>query len=167
MIWKYNDTVAGGSTAAVYDEILDITRTIILKNEEFVGVIPAVTMRQNIMTSYLTDKDIARDYGHMSLGFGRYALGLLWYCYLTGGTPSDISFIPKEEDVKPILLERFPFDEITAQKLDIEKEAIANALAHPYEITVSNYKRAENKSLDIDKLNIDEHIASVGGERLE
>ena len=116
MIWKYNDTVVGESTAAVYDDILDITHNIVLKNPEFIGVIPAVTMRQNMMSSYLFDKDISRDYGHMSLGLGRYALGLLWYCYLTGGSAEDVSFIPKESDVSPALLEKFTFDEITEKK---------------------------------------------------
>ena len=82
MIWKYNDTVNGGSTAYFYEDILDITKNLVLREPEFVGVIPSATMRQNLMSSYLTDKDISRDYGHMSLGLGRYALGLLWYCYL-------------------------------------------------------------------------------------
>ena len=124
-------------------------------------------MRQNMMSSYLTDKEISRDYGHMSLGFGRYALGLLWYCYLTGVTPSDVSFIPKEEDVDPTLLEKFSFDVITEKKLEIAREAIENALAHPYEITKSNYKQSEEKVIEMEALNIDEQIAAVGGEHLE
>lgn len=166
MVWKYNDTVEGGSTAKFYDDIIDITKNIVLKNEEFVGVIPAATMRQNIMTSHLTDKDIARDYGHMSLGLGRYALGLLWYCYLTGGDISDVNFIPTVSDINPALLEKFAFDEVTEENLDIVREAIKNALATPFEITSSKFASQE-KTLDMDEMNIDEHIAAVGGEHLE
>ena len=167
MVWKYNDTVAGGSTAAFYDDIIDITKNIVLKNEEFTGVIPAATMRQNIMTSHLTDKDIARDYGHMSLGLGRYALGLLWYCYLTGGDIDRVSFVPSSNDVSPELLEKFAFDNVTKESMDIVKEAIANAIESPFKITKSKFSSRENEPLDMDEMNIDEHIAAVGGEHLE
>jgi len=167
MIWKYNDNVAGGSTAKVYDEILDITHNIVLRNEEFVGVIPAVTMRQNMMTSYLTDGDISRDYGHMGLGFGRYVLGLLWYAFFTGGSPDDVRFVPRREDVSPALLEKYAFDEVTDEKLAVAREAIANALAHPYTITASAYAQPGVKSSVMDRMNIDEHIAAVGGEQME
>ena len=119
------------------------------------------------MSSYLTDSDIARDYGHLSLGFGRYALGLLWYCYLTGGSPDDISFIPTEADTPPDLLESFAFDEVTEEKLIIAKEAIKNALDNPYVITKSKYEHEGIKTTVMDEMNIDEHIAAVGGERLE
>ena len=167
MVWKYNDTVEGGSTAKFYDDIIDITKNIVLKNNEFVGVIPAATMRQNIMTSHLTDKDISRDYGHMSLGLGRYALGLLWYCYLTGGSVGDVKFVPHIDDLNPDLLERFTFDEVKEENMLIVKEAIENALAKPFEITKSKYSSRENAAVVMDEMNIDEHIAAVGGEQLE
>ena len=133
MVWKYNDTVEGGSTAKFYDDIIDITKNIILPNDEFVGVIPAATMRQNIMTSHLTDNDIARDYGHMSLGLGRYGLGLLWYRYLTGGSYDDVKFVPTLSDINPVLLEKFSFDEVTEKNMIIVREAIENALSNPFE----------------------------------
>ena len=167
MIWKYNDNIVGGSTANAYADILDITKNIVLSNDEFVGVIPAATMRQNMMSSYLTDEDIARDYGHMGLGFGRFVLGLLWYSYITGGSVDDISFIPTPYEVHPELLERFVFDEVTEEKMIIAKEAITNALAHPYEITKSEFASLGDKSIVMDNLNIDEHIAAVGGEHVE
>lgn len=167
MIWKYNDNVAGGSTAKCYEDILDITRNVVLKNEEFVEVIPAATMRQNMMSSCLTDGDISRDYGHMSLGLGRYALGLLWYSCITGGSLDDVSFIPASDDVSTELLARFPFDEVTEEKLTIAKEAIANALLHPYKITESKFSSSCDKALIMDRLSIDERIAEVGGEQIE
>ena len=120
-----------------------------------------------MMSSYLTDEDIARDYGHMGLGFGRFVLGLLWYSYLTGGSVDDISFIPTTYEVHPELLERFVFDEVTEEKMIIAKEAITNALAHPYEITKSEFASLCDKPIVMDNLNIDEHIAAVGGEHVE
>ena len=165
MIWKYNDNISGGSTMDVYDDILDITRNIVLKNADFVGVIPAATMRQNMMSSYLCDGDISRDYGHMGLGFGRYALGLLWYCCLVGGSPDDVSFIPSKSDVSSELLGKFPYDEVTEEKMMIAREAIKNAIASPYEITRSAY--AIEKDVVMDDLDIDGHISRAGGEKVE
>ncbi len=166
MIWKYNDNVKGGSTAAVYEDILDITRSLILCEPEFAGVIPSATMRQNIMSSYLSDKDISRDYGHMSLGLGRYALGILWYCYLTGGSVSDVKYLPTLADVRPVLLEKYTFDGVNPDYIPIVKEAIENALKSPYEITPSRFV-SENKCAVSDGGNIDDRIAAVGGEKLE
>lgn len=165
MIWKYNDNVNGGSTAQFYDEILDITRNLVLCEPEFVGVIPSVTMRQNMMSSYLTDKDISRDYGHMSLGLGRYALGLLWYAYITGGSIEDVKYIPSLEDVRPVLLEKYSFDGVRAEYLPIVKEAIENALKSPYAITPSRYTGVTAEFEDGG--NIAERIAAVGGEQIE
>jgi len=165
MIWKYNDNVNGGSTAQFYDEILDITRNLVLCEPEFVGVIPSVTMRQNMMSSYLTDKDISRDYGHMSLGLGRYALGLLWYAYITGGSIEDVKYRPSLEDVRPVLLEKYSFDGVRAEYLPIVKEAIENALKSPYAITPSRYTGVTTEFEDGG--NIAERIAAVGGEQIE
>ena len=164
---KYGNIPEGNEFLKCYNDIVDITKNIVLENEEFVGVIPAATMRQNMMSSYLTDKDISRDYGHMGLGFGRYALGLLWYSYLTEETLEDIRFIPIRNDVAPELLERFEFDEVTEEKMIVAKEAISNALANPYEITKSKHNSVADKAIVMDELNIDEHIAAVGGEHAE
>jgi nucleoside-diphosphate-sugar epimerase len=70
-------------------------------------------------------------------------------------------------DTDPELLESFDFDEVTEEKLNITKEAIKNALANPYIITKSKYEYEGIKTTIMDEMNIDEHIAAVGGERLE
>lgn len=49
----------------------------------------------------------------------------------------------------------------------IAKEAITKALAHPYEITKSEFASFGDKPIVMDNLNIDEHIAAVGGEHVE
>ena len=59
------------------------------------------------------------------------------------------------------------FDEVTEEKMIIAKEAITNALAHPYEITKSEFASFGDKPIVMDNLNIDEHIAAVGGEHVE
>ena len=166
MIWKYNDNVAGGSTAAVYEDIVDITKNIILSEPEFSGVIPAATMRQNIMSSYLCDKDISRDYGHMSLGLGRYALGLLWYTYISGGRIEDVSYVPTLADVRPALLEKYEFDGVSPEYMPIVKEAIENALEKPYTVTPSRFVSLD-KADTADGGDINERIAAVGGEQVE
>jgi hypothetical protein len=116
-----------------------------LVNKEFTGMIPSATLRQNLVSSYLTDADVSRDYGHMGLTLGRYALGLLWYCYLTGGSPSDSKFIPTADDVSAELKETYSQHThltITDSDLLVIEEAIKNALASPFEPTESIYKEA-------------------------
>ena len=144
MVWKYNDNIAqSNSTAYHYSTITDIARNTVLINPEFDRVIPAATFRQNLVSSYLTDRDISRDYGHMGLTLGRYALGLLWYCALTGGEVDEVKYIPTKDDVSDEMKSKFPEHthlDITPEDMAVIKEAIANALKTPFEITESEYK---------------------------
>lgn len=147
MIWKYNDNIhPTNSTANQYNVILDIARNYVLKNPEFEIVIPSATFRQNMISSYLNDVDIARDYGHMGLTLGRYSLGLLWYCAITGGSVDDVKFVAGQQDVseetKAQFKEKYGHDhiDITERDMIVIREAISNALKNPYEITPSIYK---------------------------
>ncbi|MBQ8529082.1 MAG: DUF4886 domain-containing protein [Clostridia bacterium] len=149
MIWKYNDNIAAyNSTARHYDTIIDIAQNFVLVNEEFSRLIPAVTMRQNMSSSFLEDVDIARDYGHMGLTLGRYALGLLWYCVLTGGSVDDVTFVPTAANVDPESITQYAGQynhvhlEITEADMLVVKEAIENALDKPFEVTQSQYVTA-------------------------
>ncbi len=150
MVWKYNDSQSSAfqRTSYQYDNIIDITRNTVLVNEQFTGVIPAVTFRQNMTSSFLNDVDISRDYGHMGLTLGRYALGLLWYCYLTGGSVDDVSYIPSPDEVSDQEWAVAKQDyghvhrEITEADMLVVREAIENALEKPYEITQSIYTTA-------------------------
>ncbi len=45
-------------------------------------------------------KRVHRDTFHASFGIGRYALGLLWYGYLTGNDTSNVSFIDTDEKIE-------------------------------------------------------------------
>ena len=147
MIWKYNDNIhPSNSTRLQYDKILDIDKNLVLIHPEFEVLIPAVTFRQNLVSSYLSDVDVARDYGHMGLTLGRYSLGLLWYCALTGGKPDDTSFIASRADVSEETINEFiekykhTHIDITEKDMAVIKEAIENALITPFEVTESQYK---------------------------
>ncbi len=87
------------------------------------GIIPCCAAVQNLRTSYMGDT-LTRDGFHMSFDRGRYTLGLTWYCYLTGGDPDDISWIPAE----------FPD---LARDLPAIREAVRNAIKSPFAITPS------------------------------
>ena len=148
MVWKYNDNQANQAqrTEYQYENILNITHNIVLKNDQFENrVVPAATFRQNLVSSFLTDKDISRDYGHMGLTLGRYALGLLWYCYYTGGSVDDVTFVPTEDNVSKEDIAKYKAEyghthiEITEEDMIVVKEAIENALKTPYEVTQSAY----------------------------
>jgi hypothetical protein len=49
---------------------------------------------------------INRDGFHLSFDYGRYAAGVMWYAYLTGGDPRKISFVPvvNEQAADPAIL---------------------------------------------------------------
>lgn len=149
MIWKYNDNQSlTNQTQYQYDKILEIAQSMIASNPEFENrILPAVTFRQNLVSSYLNDIDISRDYGHMGLTLGRYALGLLWYCYFTGGSVDDVTYIPTPNDVSASDKELSAHKDhinhtkllITEQDMLVVREAIKNALEKPFEITPSVY----------------------------
>lgn len=48
-----------------------------------------------------TGLDITRDGFHLSLTYGRYAAGLIWYATLTGGDTDKVNFIPADDDGEP------------------------------------------------------------------
>ena len=146
MVWKYNDNIQQyNSTAYQYENIINITQNTVLINPEFSGCIPSATFRQNMVSSFLGDADISRDYGHMGLTLGRYALGLLWFKYLTGKSIDSVSFVPTADDVSEELKERYKEHthlEITKADMLVVDEAIDNALKSPFAVTESVYKTA-------------------------
>ena len=140
MTWAHNVT----DTVALYRGIVDITREVISDHPEIDGVLPAATLIQNLRTSYLKDGkagDITRDWGHLNYGVGRYAMAMLWYVYLTGGSPSDIDFLPTLESEYSGDPEKAEiFTDVDESNLPLIKEAVIAAMNDPYEITESSYK---------------------------
>ena len=136
MPWAHNVS----DTTGLYNGICDITKELIVTNSDIVGVIPAATMIQNLRSSYLKDGaggDITRDWGHLNYGVGRYALGLLFYAYLTGGDIEDVEYIPTKNDISGAEKEHFTDP---GANIDVIYEAVKNALDTPFSVTESIYK---------------------------
>jgi hypothetical protein len=142
MTWAHNVN----DTASLYSGIVDITKELISGHPGIDGVLPAATLIQNLRTSYLKDGkagDITRDWGHLNYGVGRYAMAMLWYVYLTGGSVDDIDFIPTLESEYGGDPEKTEiFTDVNENNLKVIKEAVKNALSAPYSVTESQYKTA-------------------------
>ena len=114
----------------------------IVPDASFELLICSITAVQNAATSYLTEKDLYRDYTH-STDLARIMTAYVWYCRLMG--------IDQLEEVK---LDAIPkqFLKSTANKsqdrvlTEMEKaiilESVNNALKNPLEITQSQYTQA-------------------------
>lgn len=144
MTWAHNVS----DTMALYKGIVKITKDLITNHPEIDGVIPAATLIENLRTSYLKSGkggDITRDWGHLNYGVGRFAMALLWYTYLTGGSPRDIDFMPTfESETKGDSEKKNSwmglFTDVDKTNVKVIKEAVNNAIYHPYTITPSKYK---------------------------
>ena len=93
--WAYEEESERLHCVAGYDKsehmLNDLVRAYgeVCEEVGFDGIIPS-----GKMLFYLAEQGIKvhRDTFHASFGLGRYALGLLWYRYLTGRTVSDNNF---------------------------------------------------------------------------
>jgi hypothetical protein len=111
----------------------------IMTDETFDFLIPSGTAIENALSSYLTEKDLHRDYGHAS-DFGRLIAAYTWYCKLAG--------IDQLEEIKLEKVPRQFFKSIPAGTpdwvlTDHEKEMILesvnNALKEPLQMTQSKF----------------------------
>lgn len=111
----------------------------IVTDETFDFLIPSGTALENALSSYMTEKDVHRDYAHAS-DFGRLIAAYTWYCKLAG-----------VEQLEAIKLDKVPkqfFKSIPAGTpdwvlTDHEKELIIesvnNALKNPLQMTQSKF----------------------------
>lgn len=114
----------------------------IMSDETYKLIICSITAVQNACTSYLTEKDLYRDYTH-STDLARVMTSYVWYCRLMG-----------IEELSEIKLDAIPkqFLKSTADKTqdrvitEMEKkiilESVNNALKNPLTITPSQYTEA-------------------------
>lgn len=114
----------------------------IMSDETYKLTICSITAVQNACTSYLTEKDLYRDYTH-STDLARVMTSYVWYCRLMG-----------IEELSEIKLDAIPkqFLKSTANKTqdrvltEMEKkiilESVNNALKNPVTITPSQYTEA-------------------------
>ena len=112
---------------------------LIFTDESFKLRICSITAVQNACTSYLTEKDLYRDYTH-STDLARVMTAYVWYCSLMG--------IEQLEEVKldavpKAFLKSAPDKTqdrvITAAEKAIILESVNNALKYPLQITQSQY----------------------------
>lgn len=111
----------------------------IMTDETFDFLIPTGTALENALSSYMTEKDLHRDYAHAS-DFGRLMAAYVWYCKLAG--------IDQLEEIK---LEKVPkqfFKSIpagtpdwvlTEHEKELMLESINNALKNPLQVTQSKF----------------------------
>lgn len=128
MTWAYKTTATAAGfdaykkdQAAMYSSIADVASQV-GQNKEFTGVIPLGTLIQNIRTSYI-EENVLIDDANLSVNIGKLAVAYMWAQVITGKNPLEAAtpFLPKL---------RYDPDCIPAMK-----EAYANALAKPFEVT--------------------------------
>lgn len=127
--------------STLYKAITGLVDKYIVTDSSFIYMIPSGTAIENALSSYLVEKDLHRDYVHVS-DLGRVIAAYTWYCTLAS--------IDHLEEIK---LDAIPKEFFKSNKgtvdyvlTDLEKavilEAVNNALANPLEMTQSQYTTA-------------------------
>ena len=121
----------------------------ILPDETFTCLIPSGAAVENAISSHMKEGDILCDYAHAG-DFGRLIAAYAYYCTLAG--------IDKLEEIKVDAIPKafvktsyVPGDrELTEADKALILESVNNALAHPLEITQSQYKEAPEGYIHIE-----------------
>ena len=132
----------GFSKEKYYDAMVKGVSEKIMTDETFQFLIPSGTAVQNAWSSYMEDKDLHRDYAHAT-DFARAMTAYVWYCKLMGIDHLDeikLDSIPKQflKSTEDKTQDRV----LTEMEKAVMLEAINNALAHPLEMTQSQYTQA-------------------------
>ena len=134
---KYNN-----DRMTYYMEILDRYKRFVYTDETFDFIIPSGAAIMNAWTSYLTEKDLHRDYTHTT-DLGRVIQAYTYYCRVAG--------IEQLEEVKldtvPKVFLKSAEDKtqdrpLTEMERAIILESVNNALATPLEVVQSQYTTA-------------------------
>lgn len=138
---KNNYAKYGNDRTVLYNAITKCVTDHIVPDETFTFIIPTGTTLQNAWTSYLTEKDIHRDYGHAT-DLCRVMASYTWYCKLMGIEKLDsikLDAIPKRFFKSTVAAE----DRVLTQaEKDLILECVNNALANPLQVTQSQYTQA-------------------------
>ena len=108
----------------------------ILTDETFQFLIPTGTAMENAMSSYLTEKDLIRDYAHAN-DYGRLIAAYTWYCKLANVEQLDqikLTTIPQN-----FLKTNAGFGDMTLTETQqaLLIESVNNALKQPLQQTQS------------------------------
>ena len=125
MTWAYQqDSTHSGfanynkDQARMYRGIVSATKSKIVDNPDFVGIIPSGTSIQNLRTSALGDTLTADGY-HLKDTYGDYTAALTWFCMFSGRPATSMTYRPSE----------------IADYFDKIAESVDNAMATPFAIT--------------------------------
>ncbi len=124
----------------MYDSIINAVENDVAKRSYIDGVIPAGTAIQNLRTSYFGDT-ITRDGYHLNYEEGYYTAALTWFAYITGGDVSKVVWVPEKYAG-------------LADRLDVMREAVKNAIDKPYEVTNSSFTEAPKVTIDWTQPNV-------------
>lgn len=141
MTWAYqaNSTHTdfpnyGSNQMTMYNAIISTVQSKIATNNAFTKIIPVGTAIQNVRSSYIGDT-LTRDGYHLSLTLGRYIAAMTWFHKLTGLSIDNVTYVPSSSDIPP-------------DTLKIVKEAVNNAVDHPFGITQSKYTQQQEVDLN-------------------
>lgn len=113
----------------------------IMTDDTFEFLIPSGTAIECAVSSYLTEKELFRDYAHAN-DLGILISGYLWYCKLAGVEHLEelkVTSVPKQFlRTKPTIQDWV----LTDAEKAIILEAVNNALKEPLKLTESQYKQA-------------------------
>ena len=131
----------GNDRLTLYNAFAENVKNYIVPDETFKFLIPTGTAIENAMSSYMTEFDLIRDYGHAN-DYGRVIAAYTWYCKLAGIeelTELKFTTIPKNFFKST----NSPVDyELTEMQQKILIESVNNALKNPLEQTQSQYTTA-------------------------
>lgn len=123
---------------AMYNDIAKCVSDHIMTDDTFTCMIPSGTVMENALSSYLTEKDLHRDYVHAT-DLARLMISYTWFCVLTG--------VEQLEDIKLTTIPKAFFRSTVGGEdrvlTDMEKaivlESVNNALKNPLTITQSQF----------------------------
>ncbi len=128
--------------ATIYQAVTKCVSDNILTDSTFQYVIPSATVMENMLSSYLEEKDIHRDYVHAS-DLARVAVSYVWYCKLAGIEKLDAlqyTSIPKQFLNSTLI--KTQDVALSESEQAVILEAVNNALANPLQMTQSQYTTA-------------------------
>lgn len=136
MTWAYQQDSTHASfpnydkdQTKMYNMIVSCVKNCIEPEKRFSLVIPCGTSIQNARTSFIGDT-LTRDGYHLDYNIGRFIAGLTWFAAITGVSVDKVSYNPSTT-------------EITEDMMKVAREAVANAVAKPYEVTESKIKEGK------------------------
>lgn len=125
----------------MYNLVTQCVSDNILNDETFVDMIPSATVFENALSSYLTEKDVHRDYIHAT-DLTRLMIAYTWYCVLTG--VDQLTELKVESVPRKFLQTTLGTDDwtLTESQKALILESVNNALKNPLQMTQSQLTEA-------------------------